>query len=201
MTLERVQRKTLLRVVSGYRTVSTRALQVVSGIVPIHLVVDERRRLYNRADAASYEVRDEVRRETIRQWQNEWDETVHVAQWTKSLIPRIEDWIACKHRVVDYYLTQALTGHGCFAVYVKRIGKATDDKCMYCSERDDAAHTLFQCPRWEDERQRVNHRLGVTLDTVNMLSTLLTSAGNWKVVQAFVKGVLMKKERDERGEQ
>lgn len=41
--MERVQRKMLLRVTSSYRTAYTKALQVITGIVPIELQVEERR--------------------------------------------------------------------------------------------------------------------------------------------------------------
>lgn len=42
--MEKAERKLLLRVTSSYRTVSTKALQVISGIVPIHLFADEKRK-------------------------------------------------------------------------------------------------------------------------------------------------------------
>ncbi|KAJ8967335.1 hypothetical protein NQ317_007980, partial [Molorchus minor] len=48
LKLEKVQRKALLRIASAYRTVSTRAVQVVTGVVPIELMVEERKQLHER---------------------------------------------------------------------------------------------------------------------------------------------------------
>ncbi|XP_022162260.1 uncharacterized protein LOC111028033 [Myzus persicae] len=54
---------------------------------------------------------------------------------------------------VTYRLTQALSGHGCFRSYLLRFHRAEDSYCVYCMNPDDTAeHTLFACPRWEDER-------------------------------------------------
>lgn len=39
--LERLQRRALLRVVSGYRTISTEAVQVLAGIPPLNLMILE----------------------------------------------------------------------------------------------------------------------------------------------------------------
>ncbi|KAJ8910472.1 hypothetical protein NQ315_015607 [Exocentrus adspersus] len=49
---------------------------------------------------------------------------------------------------VDYYMTQALTGHGSFLSYLKKIGKTNDDAYPECREPDTACHTLFECERW-----------------------------------------------------
>lgn len=48
----------------------------------------------------------------------------------------------------DYYLTQTLTGHGCFVHYTKRICKRKLDQCRCCSDTDTAEHTLFYCRKW-----------------------------------------------------
>nr|CAH7728272.1 unnamed protein product [Callosobruchus chinensis] len=44
---ERMQRRMLLRVACAYRTVSTRALQVIAGGIPIELIVEERRYIHH----------------------------------------------------------------------------------------------------------------------------------------------------------
>ncbi|KAJ8928007.1 hypothetical protein NQ314_019473 [Rhamnusium bicolor] len=42
-----IQRKALLRIASGYRTISTSAIQVVTGTPPLSLLIEERYRLYH----------------------------------------------------------------------------------------------------------------------------------------------------------
>nr|CAH7765509.1 unnamed protein product [Callosobruchus chinensis] len=58
---------------------------------------------------------------TLREWLDLWYETTQVAQWTKRVIPDIHTW-------------QALTGHGLFRQYRKRIGKIDSDECTHCGQ-------------------------------------------------------------------
>lgn len=47
---ERMQRRIALRVGSAYKTVSLRAIQMVTGVVPIHILVSETKRMSERPD-------------------------------------------------------------------------------------------------------------------------------------------------------
>lgn len=88
--IERVQRKTAIRTASAYRTVSTKAIQVIAGAIPIHLLAKERsygNKINNKAH------RQQARNATIKTWQMEWDLEKETAQWTKKLIPMIEPWL------------------------------------------------------------------------------------------------------------
>lgn len=69
--------------------------------------------------------------------QERWKNNETKGQWTKRLISELKKWVACKRRRVDYFLTQAVTGHDSYRT--KRIGKDTDDMCMCC---DDSTHTV-----------------------------------------------------------
>ncbi|KAG5893885.1 hypothetical protein JTB14_005341 [Gonioctena quinquepunctata] len=61
------------------------------------------------------------------------DYTENEAQWTEASITNLENWIDCKHRQVDYFLSQALTEHGCSNAYLERIGKMESDYIdQYC---------------------------------------------------------------------
>lgn len=51
----------------------------------------------------------------------------------------------CKHRKVDYFVTQVLSGHGVFGSCAKRFRKTTSENCIYCGEIDTAQHTAFDC--------------------------------------------------------
>ncbi|KAI4457046.1 odd-skipped - related [Holotrichia oblita] len=77
---------------------------------------------------------------TLAIWQDRWEKEEVKAQWTKRLIRVLKAWIQCKHRNVDYYLTQALTAHGCYRAFTKRIRKDVEDGCikiMYTKELDE----------------------------------------------------------------
>ncbi|KAK9759258.1 hypothetical protein QE152_g129 [Popillia japonica] len=78
----------LLRVASAFRTVSASAVQVVTAMIPIEPMVEERIRLHQRNERSQ----KRRTRDHVQLWQRKWRNTQEVAQWTKSLIQRIERW-------------------------------------------------------------------------------------------------------------
>lgn len=191
--LIKAQRKFLIRVCSAYRTVSSQALQVIAGVPPIRLLVEERESQYRERTTKT-----ESRETTLKKWQSSWSTTLNVAQWTREMIPRIDPWVKCGHRRVDYYLTQVLTGHGSFQSYTRRIGKTSDDLCRYCREVDTVEHTLFQCPRWEEGRRRTSTKVGTIISLANMTALMTNDREAWDHIHTYIKDVMMAKEKDER---
>ncbi|KAJ8930023.1 hypothetical protein NQ314_017232 [Rhamnusium bicolor] len=113
--LEGVQRRMLLRVGSAYRTTSTVALQVITGVIPIDLMVEERRYLYEMGNGQELAIRKAARERTLNLWQRRrWELNEEKGQWTKRLIPNLRPWVTCRHRRIDFYISQFLTGHGSF---------------------------------------------------------------------------------------
>lgn len=66
-----LQRLLGLRICCAYRTVSAAAVSVISGMVPIHLVVEERRSLRMREARNKTEARERA----LLTWQHEWEQT------------------------------------------------------------------------------------------------------------------------------
>ena len=102
-----VYRLSALRVASAYRTVSKVASEVILGLLPIEVLMDERKRLYRRGKSANINVeqmKDEERQSSLRRWQEEWDK-VDKERWTYRLIPHLDKWINRKHGSVNYYRT------------------------------------------------------------------------------------------------
>lgn len=64
--------------------------------------------------------------------------------------------VAWRHGRVPFHPTQYLTGNGVFMDYLAGIGKRHDSACMYCSDRDNAGHTVFHCTRWDEYREEKN---------------------------------------------
>jgi hypothetical protein len=192
--LGKAQRKLLVRICSAYRTTSTSALQVISGTIPIHLLAQERGRIYVRGGIRK-EVKDEERLRTLEDWQREWEENVTVAQWTKHLIPDVRTWYNCKHRLSNYYLSQILGGHGCFRTYLKRIGKIDDENCLYCGNiADTVPHTVFGCGRWTVYRNKIRF----ALDEMDFMEKIISSREAWEDFNMFCREVIKKKEEEER---
>lgn len=112
--LQRVQRKMALRVSRAYRTVSYEAAMVIAGLVPINLMAEEIREVY-----ITNINKKGVRDDTERKWQCVWENST-MGVWTKRLIPEAAGWRKRKHRDIDYYLTQALRGHGILPTKLER---------------------------------------------------------------------------------
>ncbi|KAL4083690.1 hypothetical protein QTP88_029006 [Uroleucon formosanum] len=116
--LGRVQRKAALRVACAYRTVSKEAIMVVSGIIPIDILALERHRCYaQRKGEQEPPDPGEPQQTAMDQWQEKWEATNETEEriWTRRLIRDVREWTGRRHGEVDFHITQALTGHGCFA--------------------------------------------------------------------------------------
>lgn len=107
--IQRTQRRALLRVISGYRTISAKAVQVIAGVLPIDLLEEERYRVHESGRNAV------TRMETISQRNEQWQNLEDRTSWTRRLIPNIRAWVGRKHRQVNFYLTQFLSGHGSYS--------------------------------------------------------------------------------------
>lgn len=200
--LRSLQRSMLLRCCSGYCTVSADAAAVIAGRVPIDLLINERTRIRMKQKEntqTSEEIKRKEREATLDMWQQQWAQGLNnKARWTRSVLRSVRDWIYRKHGEVDYYLTQALTGHGCFGEYFFRIKKAASPSCT-CGERvDDAKHTLFACPMFNLRRIHMELQIGHSIGKQNLGETMLHSKQKWKCVHSFIKDVLILKKRKER---
>lgn len=186
------QRTMALRVSMAYRTVSTGAVLVVAGLIPVHLLAQERAEV-----RCGRGTKEEVRGRTFQRWQLEWG-SANKGAWTRRLIHEVEPWVRRKGGQTDFHLTQMFTGHGCFNSYLHRIGKAEHPSCSSCGViPDDAEHTFFRCDRWENQRRNLEARLG-GLDPDTLVQRMKMSQENWEAVRAFVSAVLTKKEEEER---
>ncbi|XP_066253026.1 uncharacterized protein [Euwallacea similis] len=191
----RVQRKALVKVVCAYRTVSYEAVQVLAGIPPIDLLIEERTQLsvlprVTRAD------RKAARTATIQKWQDRWTRLEDKGQWTKKLIPDLEVWVSCKHRRLNYYLTQAFSGHGNFRTFTHRIGK-TEPDCTSCGIEDTAEHCIFRCTLFETQRNEL--RICVNALTPKaLIETMLVSKKSWDKCSKIITDMVKVKERMER---
>ena len=134
---EKVYRRMLLGVTAAYRTVSTAAVEVIAGVAPIDLQVEESVYIHKK------EKRKSAKNITLRKWQKRWDEQNEVAQWTKRLIPNIKAWVTRKHGETNHHITQVLSGHGCFGRYLHRFKILETDLCVCCGPGRIRLLTLY----------------------------------------------------------
>lgn len=199
--LEGPQRKIALRTAMAYRTVSTQAILVVAGMLPAHLLANERQRNYKRMRKG--EPGDDVaeRERSFDIWQEEWGITTK-GRWTWRLVKDVRQWTKRKHGECNFHLTQMLTGHGCFGHYLHRFKKRLDPRCVDCGAAvDDAEHTIFRCDRWWWQRRVLEVQTGADMEPETIVGSMLRCRDNWNAVNAFVYKVLSTKEEEERAVQ
>lgn len=187
-----IQRRTLLAVCRAYRTTSAEALQVIAGEAPMDLQVEKRTMIYegqNRKDAENI---------TIQRWQLRWEQNQQKGLWTKKLIPDLRAWVERKHGELTYQLTQILTGHGCFRAYLHRSKRADNDNCPYCGEEDTARHTMFECPRWAEERSHIASAIKQNVHENNLVNKMIQSEDLWNVIVKNINKIIGQKEKEEK---
>lgn len=196
--LAKVQRSAALRIASAYRTVSEPAVLVITGTIPIDLLVEERKAFWIERRQMGIVHRDSaemIRRQSICKWQDRWNRESR-GRWTARLIIDLSKWASREHGEINYFLTQLLSGHGYFLKYLYRMGKVDTDICIYGDNCvDDAQHTFFSCERWRIERNIVEREVG-EITPENIINIMLASRRNWDSIAAFVEKVLRSKKRD-----
>lgn len=189
--LSSVQRKMSIRVCSAYRTISTEAVGIIAGIPPIELLAKER------ADTYSGIPRRVAKEDLLDAWQQNWNNASR-GRWTYRLIPEIRRWLERPYGQVDYFLTQALSGHGCFREYLFDRKIIETNTCSYCDEVDNVEHTLFRCIRWHDARLTYQLETGNIFNVVNMMGSLVESKETWNHAYRTIRCIIEAKERESR---
>ncbi|XP_026849730.1 uncharacterized protein LOC6587761 isoform X1 [Drosophila persimilis] len=195
--VEATYRLCAIRIACSFRTISDEAALVIAGQVPLRELIRERKEIHDAmtdsaAEARSKaEIKDAARRTSIDRWQTRWDHSPK-GRWTHTLIPSIACWVERKHGQVDFYLTQALSGHGCFRGYLKRFGHETEDWCPECGTgiEEDARHVLFDCHRFDLERQTLETVAGSRVSTETLVPLMLADPKVWDAAAEFASSVM-----------
>ena len=197
--LEAVQRRVALRVCRGYRTLSVEAAQVLASLVPVDLLVRERRgRKANAVERAG-----EDRGRTVDLWCERWaTNSCQTAGWTRRLIGDLRGWYDRAHGEVTFAMTQVLSGHGCFAHYLHRLSISSTPECIYGDSSDDTAeHTVMSCIRWKAERRELVRMLGVDeLTAENVVQIMLRGEEEWKAVSSYFEIIISTKAKEARNQ-
>lgn len=188
-----VYRLAALRVCCAFRTVSDEAAFVIAGMMPVDLQAREAERVYASIGVADVTTtRNTARSTSISEWQTRWT-TSAKGRWTHRLIPNINIWLERKHGDLNYYLTQFLSGHGCFKSYLHKFRHDVDADCPVCGVdvKEDPEHVFFNCPRFSAARVNVEQATGSGLRVENIIQVMLSSAYNWECVCNFVRSIII----------
>lgn len=195
-----VHRRAALRVCSAYRTVSTDAAGVVAGVIPFNLMAEERRRLFLRGRLLDQEAAGrEERVATMAAWQRRWEMSTK-GRWTNRLIPNLDVWLNRPGGEVNFWLTQLLTGHGCFRAYLFRFRRETTPLCPVCEEDEDVFHVFFMCHRFSSERDTLCRvlRCDAELTPERLGEALIGGEERWNAISLFSRQVLRRLQEEER---
>ncbi|XP_053989984.1 uncharacterized protein LOC128882410 [Hylaeus volcanicus] len=148
--LRRLERRMAIRVIRGYRTISYVAVQALAGEIPSNCRLpalfggfrrSQRWRRSRNSKASPGHIRL-----ALATWRLELSS--HAGERVAgALLPHLKRWRERRHGRLTCRATQVFTGHGCFGVYLCRIGKEAAAACHHCGEEEDSAqHTLEECP-------------------------------------------------------
>lgn len=188
-----VHRQSQLRAACCYSTVSYETSAVVSDIPPIQLLARERTAVFHGKN------RIEARNEVFNNWQKEWEESSK-GRWTFRLIKNVGKWHARSYGEVCFHTTQVLTGHGCFAAYLKTFNIQSSDACAQCGlAPDDAEHAFFRCDAWETWRRQTYGEMDVEeLTPENVVDTMMSSQTRWNLISKLMTRVMKTRKEEER---
>jgi hypothetical protein len=158
----------LFIVAQAYRTVSTDALYVLSGIMPIHLrakVLAARHALKRggvagigsisvgpaRSDRHLGKLCLRVEREAMRLWQLEWDKSF-MGDVTRSYWPTLKARLAATYFQPNKTITEYMTGHGRFSAFERRLRLKASPEICACGSDTSPEHLIWKCPKLAVER-------------------------------------------------
>ncbi|GBP37705.1 Retrovirus-related Pol polyprotein from type-1 retrotransposable element R1 [Eumeta japonica] len=167
---------------------------VISGTLSLRVQTEKRRTLCHRRKSTTLsveELRTEERQHSILRWQLQWD-AAEKGRWMHRLIPRIEVWLNRSHGEVNYYLTQMLSGHGCFRAYSHRFKHDNCPECPSCPGIiENAEHVFFECPRFNSQRDLLESILHQKIQPETVIEVMLSSRASWNAISTFATEVLI----------
>lgn len=193
-----VFRLTSLRVCSAFRTVSDEAVCVIASRMPIDIAAREAQALRAIKRGQNQSTREDVQTSSAREWQDRWM-TSTKGRWTFKMIPDILAWTTRKHGDVNYYLTQLLSGHGCFREYLYKYKHVDDPSCLYCKGKTESAeHVLMECVRFEEERSLIEQYTREPITPHGLVQYMLRSQDNWDNANVIIASIMQRVRQDER---
>lgn len=202
-----VQRFLALRVIAAYRTVSFEAATVLARVPPAYLLARLQRTIFTKlrelkanddwSPDNEREIRNQERTSLRRRWRAYLQgRGLAGACVREAVLPILDEWL--KHGRLSFHLTQIITGHGCFGVYLHKIRKRQIGACDHCSGgMDTAEHTIEHCAAWSAERAELKAFVGQDLSLPTLLRSMLSDRSAWNAVTKFAR-VMMTKEEAER---
>lgn len=198
------QRLALIFLCKAYRTVSTEALPVLAGVLPVDLEVQRRAAMYfntrDNMDITFLSPRDrlkiirlvdkdvvDVTDELLDEWQERWNTSIKGRQLHR-FFPSVRERLEMSWLEVDHCVAQFLTGHGNFKSKLYQF-KLVDSPLCPCSTlnaeyEQSAHHILWECNLWHVDREVMFNSLEVTSGVV-YYTDLVSTRANFRAFRRF----------------
>ena len=114
------------------------------------------------------------------------------------LIRNVEVWTTRGHGRLDYWVTQALSGHRCFGAYLFKYKKRSDLTCQDCGAGlDDAGHAFFHCTTYTEVWAQLQKKIGTLLETATLVEVMLRGPKTWNEIACYFRYVITNKREKE----
>ncbi|XP_047545222.1 uncharacterized protein LOC125077341 [Vanessa atalanta] len=112
---------------------------------------------------------------------------------------RMVTWTAATLLASDSpWLTQVLTGNGCFGKYLHRIARREMAPSCGGAPSDTARHTLIEIAAWGPQRHSLAVIVGGELSLPSVINAMIDNESCWKEMVLFCENVMTQKEAAER---
>ncbi|XP_066909560.1 uncharacterized protein [Halyomorpha halys] len=98
--------------------------------------------------------------------------------------------MAVVHSEVDFYISQLLTGHGCFRAYQYRFKLDNTAECPGCQTVEETKEQVKNSIRFAAERSELERVCGGRITPENVVSYMLLSEQHRNAVKRFTTVVL-----------
>ncbi|GFU26768.1 RNase H domain-containing protein [Trichonephila clavipes] len=95
---------------------------------------------------------------TASSWNTEFLASPKVL-WTKKVFPTVYQRLKCKSFVTDFKLSQILTGHGNFNIYLSRFNLIASDIFSCGQDAETVEHVLLYCKLYFCKRENFRNEL------------------------------------------
>lgn len=154
-----------------HRTLSPEGVWVIAGAPLLELLIIERNEQFRGLSK-------KARNHLMSRWKEKWHNGQY-GRWTNFHIPYIENRVERPYVETDYFLTQVLSGHGCFRRYLLDQEKSDSNQSKYCHHQEVDVH----------------HSLLTQFHSINMLKNLTTGEETWELLYWVIKTIIMGKEK------
>lgn len=183
---ESISRRVALRTSGAPWTISTAALEVLSGHPPMSLRLEESLRIGEGRPS-------DRRREAMERWQQGWEATDKAA-WTRRLIPEVQPWVERTHGEMDRPLYELLSGHGWCRETRHRLGLPGGDHCPHCNALDTPLHVFTECRDGQCERDEVYRLAGGPQPPEQTVRAMLQDKDIWEAVRKMAAAIAASRE-------